>query len=363
MTTTTPTRFRTSLEAPSIEYQGVRFELTIKGTNIDGDIRLDKANIKGRRGCHVTVSRRNHWTDAELAAALRVAGHWLRDIGGINLLRTAALGHVIARLKQGQSIEGTERLMHWAIGAYAHAKWHRENKAWTTLGRFFTGEHFDKWLNESTAYQSYMDRQESEANERHEAELREKREYAEAATRERERRDGRYKPAEPVRSPLRDVPDAELQCMLDAVSKHAIAVSDIQYRKVRRMVSDLDPRTRAIMLRIVKFENQNSWLDAPGSKGDMGPMTLDNRHYYCRVWGRLVFLMARHRGIQSATLREEIEHENPERPHKHSEWEIKWEIGRRCDTAGTTGHGDDLVSGARRRLGLPGITSKQQIPA
>jgi hypothetical protein len=144
---------RDDFEPPSIDGSGARLELAVEGRRVVGQVELAKPNPKGRLRCKVEYTAPKSWSDDHHAAALCVAAHWFRDIGGLNCVRKAELCHVVRRLEEGV----TEREMHAAITAYADSEWHRGNRQWTTIRRFFLQDFLAKWIDESPALRRERD--------------------------------------------------------------------------------------------------------------------------------------------------------------------------------------------------------------
>jgi len=141
---------RTPVKAPSIHGRGIRIVAdTSTADRIWCVLELDDPNPRGRVRCKVNYTVPQSWPQNLHGAALSVAAHWFRDIGGFQTLRAAPLKHIIQRLRETDA-DGkplyTEQMFHIAIDQYAHNDWHKKEKAWTDIGRFFTGEKFlDKW--------------------------------------------------------------------------------------------------------------------------------------------------------------------------------------------------------------------------
>jgi hypothetical protein len=159
---------------PSIDGSGARLGLAVDGRRVTGQVELAKPNPKGRLRCKVEYTAPKSWSDDHHAAALCVAAHWFRDIGGLNCVRKAELCHVVRRLEEGV----TEREMHAAITAYAASEWHRSEGQWTTIRKFFLHDLLAKWIDESPT----LRRERDQAN-RAEADA----EYSRRMQQERER--------------------------------------------------------------------------------------------------------------------------------------------------------------------------------
>ena len=129
-----------SSQAVVIEYPGVEFELFMDHhRRVTGMLRLARPNPMGRSACKVQYKVATYWSDDEHLAALCVAAHWFRDIGGIGLLSNRQICHIVPRLKAGQE----ERCMLWAIDAYAQAEWRRIKRLWKPIGDLFHTDAYD----------------------------------------------------------------------------------------------------------------------------------------------------------------------------------------------------------------------------
>ncbi len=124
---------------------GVRAEITQVGRKVEGLIALDAPNRVRRSRCKVDYTIPKSWTDDENEAALRLAAHWFRDIGGFQTVCKRHVCHIVARLKE----EISEREMHFAIKAYATSPWHVEKKSWVAMTRFFVSDMVSQWIDKS----------------------------------------------------------------------------------------------------------------------------------------------------------------------------------------------------------------------
>ena len=215
--------FQTGVEAPSkslqIEYSGCRFNLTIEGRRITGEIVLDRPNPKHRQVCVVNIQRRAFWSHDEVAAALRVVGHWFRDIGGIAIVQAKHLGHVISRVKAG----GAEQPIHWAINVYANKPWNKQERVWMGFNRFIMGDALDNCIEESPEYRAECDRRALERRMR------------------RPPIEILPPPTEKPSPSLRDFGDKELRDLRRQAEKHQAACLAVR----RRPYEELTPRDQA----------------------------------------------------------------------------------------------------------------------
>ncbi len=150
--------FRVAPEPPaedpieSLEFEGVRFELSRTGHKVSGDLHLDRPNPFGRSVCRVEYIRRVNWPVEHEAAAVRIAAHWFKSIGGLALIRNHQLCHVLSRLRLGHG----EKWIHVAIDSYAVSKFHRDNKAWCRFAKFFMDSILDVCLERSEDYANHQ---------------------------------------------------------------------------------------------------------------------------------------------------------------------------------------------------------------
>lgn len=132
---------------------GWNIKVAIDGRQLTGWVHLASGkNPRHRDRCRVLADVPASWSHEETLAALRVAARWFSTIGGFAQVTHRQLCHLVARLKVGHS----EQAMHWAVAAYARSPWHAKHPAArTTIGRFFQGERFEHWLEESADYQEW----------------------------------------------------------------------------------------------------------------------------------------------------------------------------------------------------------------
>ena len=139
---------RSRVEPPSIDPR-TRIRI-VDDRSTDHHIRcvlaLDDPNPRGRLKCKVDYAVIASWPQKMHAAALSVAAHWFRDIGGFQTLRAAPLKHIIQRLQEtgadGKPLY-TEHMFHIAINAYANQdrEWRiKHNYAWKSIGSFFAAD-------------------------------------------------------------------------------------------------------------------------------------------------------------------------------------------------------------------------------
>lgn len=126
---------------------GLRVEAHRNGARVTGSVIIDKPNPKGRTSCGINMVLRSNWSAQDAASALRVAAHWFAVIGGLAAIRNAHLCHIVARIRDGYE----EKQMHDAIDAYAASNWHRTQKAWTRIERFFDAGFIDQWMDNGLA--------------------------------------------------------------------------------------------------------------------------------------------------------------------------------------------------------------------
>jgi len=134
--------------SPIVAGAGLRCEMTRIGSRVTGQIALDYPNPSGRVRCRLGYNVPASWTPAHHEAALRVAAHWFRDIGGFNTIEKSELCHIVQVLQRGRG-EITEQQLHAAVAAYAASKWHREGRRWKTIQCWFTSGDWKAWLDKA----------------------------------------------------------------------------------------------------------------------------------------------------------------------------------------------------------------------
>jgi hypothetical protein len=178
---------------PVVVGHGLSATLVRDGRKISGTVQLERPNPSGRRTCTLLYTAPASWSAGHHQAALAVAIHWFRDIGGFRQIAKRHLCHIVQRLIEGVS----EREMHAAVNAYAASPWHREQHAakktaWTTIQRFFVaGEKndrglLDKWIENCPTLRGERDQaNRSQADAEHNRRLAQQ--HAAQRARERER--------------------------------------------------------------------------------------------------------------------------------------------------------------------------------
>lgn len=142
-----------SIEQPAAQQsvplsgRGVSFAVGIGARGVSGRIALDNPNPFKRKVCVVQSTVPKSWTTLQLQAALQVAAHWFRDIGGFNRVLKRRLCHIVQRLQEG----AVESELHAAIDAYSASDWHKKNKSWMSIERFFTRDAWEQWLDKAHA--------------------------------------------------------------------------------------------------------------------------------------------------------------------------------------------------------------------
>ena len=132
-------------QLPVIQSRDVMFKPELSSDHVTGTIRLSKPNPRSRVACKVDYRIPESWRPEHHLAAVKIACHWFRDIGGFQTLRHSQLCHIIRSLINGEKAEE----IHEAITAYANAKWHKENKKWTTIAKFFMADKLATWIDNS----------------------------------------------------------------------------------------------------------------------------------------------------------------------------------------------------------------------
>ena len=261
-----------SSQAVEIEYPGVEFELFMDHhRHVSGSLRLDKANPMGRTTCKVQYTVAAYWSDQDHLAALSVAAHWFRDIGGIGLLSNRQLCHIVPRLKAGQQ----ERCMHWAIDAYATAEWHRTKRLWKPIGAFFATDAYDTWLERSDGYRAHLDELERERQDRERA---------------RRRAAGLM--------PIRELADVALAQHLATARADAARYRELRDRAARETYERwLTTREQAALRRQCELERCGTWHEE-----DDGPMTFEHPVFRDYVYSRALYIRARREGVSPESI-------------------------------------------------------------
>ena len=136
---------------------GLEFIPEPSADQVLGMIRLAKPNPRGRSNCKVKYRIPKSWRNEHHQAAFHIACHWFRDIGGFQTLKHSQLSHIVQCLVD----EVQPREIHEAIRTYADSGWHKNSKGWTTIERFFLGDHLAKWIDESPTLRNERNRQQS----------------------------------------------------------------------------------------------------------------------------------------------------------------------------------------------------------
>lgn len=125
------------------------------GRRVTGTVFLAESNPSGRVRLTVDIAIPASWPDGTVESVLRVGVAWFAWIGKMLRLNSAAGKHIHARLADGVDFG-------WqiaAIKAYAGSDWHRERRAWTTLGRFLMSERLDEWIEKTPQYEQAVERE------------------------------------------------------------------------------------------------------------------------------------------------------------------------------------------------------------
>ncbi|MCK4624613.1 MAG: hypothetical protein KAV00_04825 [Phycisphaerae bacterium] len=141
-----------------LTFEGLAFNLTRHGSRVTGTIEMAVGcNPFGATKCRVDylAPKSRDWTDKRRAAALRIAAHWFKDIGNLDVIDKPLLAHLIQRLKASR----TEAALHITIREYARSRWHREHKKWMVPKRFFKDDDLvAKWIRESAEWKNHVTR-------------------------------------------------------------------------------------------------------------------------------------------------------------------------------------------------------------
>lgn len=125
------------------------------GRRVTGTIVLAQPNPSGRVRLTVDIAIPASWPAGTVESVIRVGVAWFGLIGKMHKLDSAAGKHIHARLRD----DITAGWQIAAIQAYAASDWHRERRAWTTLGRFLASERLYEWIEKTPQYAQTVERE------------------------------------------------------------------------------------------------------------------------------------------------------------------------------------------------------------